>query len=113
MDNDKRHFLLKSIMDQAQNPKTMGPQGRNCGCLGGLEGRISVPRACRVTCSPKGPKLGFEYLLTYKTLHSVRTVCTAFPLTTRGISRHLRWASRKDCGKIAENCEKLRNCRKL
>ena len=30
-------------------------------------------------CSPKGPKLGFEYLPTYKTLHCVRTVCMAFP----------------------------------
>ena len=33
----------------------------------------------RVRCSPKGPKLGFEYLPTYKTLHYVRTACTAFP----------------------------------
>ena len=57
----------------------MAPRGRNCGCLGGPEGRISAPRACRVRCSPKGPKLGFEYLLTYKTLHCVCTACTAFP----------------------------------
>ena len=28
-----------------------------------------APRTCRVRCSPKGPKLGFEYLPTYKTLH--------------------------------------------
>ena len=28
-----------------------------------------------VRCSPKGPKLGFEYLPTYKTLYCVRTVC--------------------------------------
>ena len=33
----------------------------------------------RVGCSPKGPKLGFEYLPAYKTLHCVRTACTAFP----------------------------------
>ena len=32
-------------------------------------------RACRVKCSPKGPKLGFEYLPTYKTLHRVCTAC--------------------------------------
>ena len=34
-----------------------------------------TPRACRLKCSPKGPKLGFKYLPTYKTLHFVRTVC--------------------------------------
>ena len=38
-----------------------------------------TPRACRVRCSPKGPKLGFKYLPTFKTLHCVRTACTAFP----------------------------------
>ena len=27
----------------------------------------------------KGPSLGFDYLLTYKTLHYARTACTAFP----------------------------------
>ena len=37
-----------------------------------------APRACRVTCYPKGPKLGFEHLPTYKTLHCVGTACTAF-----------------------------------
>ena len=37
-----------------------------------------VPRACRVRCSPKAPKLGFEYFPTYKTLHYVRSACTAF-----------------------------------
>ena len=74
MDNNKRLFLLKSSTDQAQNPQTMGPWGRNCGCLGGPEGRISAPRTCRVKCSPKGPKLGFEYLATYKTLHCVHGI---------------------------------------
>ena len=34
-----------------------------------------APRACRVKCSPKGPKLGFEYLPTYKTLHCARSAC--------------------------------------
>ena len=32
-------------------------------------------RACRVRCFPKGPKLGFEYLPTYKTLHCVCIAC--------------------------------------
>ena len=33
-----------------------------------------APRACRVRYSPKGPKLGFEYLPTYKTLHCVHGI---------------------------------------
>ena len=33
-----------------------------------------APRTCRVTCSPKGPKLGFEYLPTYKTLHCMHGI---------------------------------------
>ena len=48
-----------------------------------------APRACRVRCSPKGRKLGFEYLLTYKTctvcvlcVRCLRTACTAFPQNT-------------------------------
>ena len=32
-------------------------------------GTARAPRACRVRCSPNRPKLGFEYLPTYKTLH--------------------------------------------
>ena len=43
-------------------------------------GTAHAPRACRVKCSPKGPKIMFEYLPTCKTLHCVRTACTAFPL---------------------------------
>ena len=45
-------------------------------------GTAHALRACRVRCSPKGPKLGFEYLPTYKNLHYVRTACTAFPRCT-------------------------------
>ena len=78
--------LLKNITDQAQNPLDGGPRGRNCGCLGGPEGRISAPRACRVRCSPKGPKLGFEYLQTYKTLHCMRTACALRVHCVHGIS---------------------------
>ena len=33
-----------------------------------------TPRVCRIRCSPKGPKLGFEYLPTYKTLHCVHSI---------------------------------------
>ena len=33
-----------------------------------------APHRCRVTCSPKGPKLGFKYLPTYKTLHCVHGI---------------------------------------
>ena len=47
MDNNKPHFLLMSITDHAQNPWTMGPRGRNCGCLGGPQGRIPAPRPRR------------------------------------------------------------------
>ena len=68
--SNKRHFLLKSITDQAQIPR----QGAGVGTVGAREGRISVPRTCRVRCSPKGSKLGFEYLPTYKTLHCVHGI---------------------------------------
>ena len=34
----------------------------------------------------KGPKLGSEYLQTYKTLHCVCTACTAFPYYMHGRS---------------------------
>ena len=37
--------------------------------LGWAGGRVR-----RVRCSPKGPKLGFEYLPAYKTLHCVHGI---------------------------------------
>ena len=76
MDNNKRHFLLKSITDQAQNPSTRAP---GVGTVGAWVGQ-KAESPSRVRCSPKGPKLGFEYLPTYKNLHRVRTACMAFPL---------------------------------
>ena len=42
---------------------------------------------CRVRCSPKGPKLGFEYLPTYK----ICIACTAFPLSPSGLNNTRRW----------------------
>ena len=35
---------------------------------------VHAPHACRVRCSPKGPKLGLEYLPAYKTLHYVHGI---------------------------------------
>ena len=48
-------------------------------------GTAHAPRACRIRCSPKGQKLGFEYLLTYKTLHCVRTACALRAHCVHGI----------------------------
>ena len=43
-------------------------------CLGSQKNPGTEPKTCE-----KGPKLGFEYLPTSKTLHCVRTACMAFP----------------------------------
>ena len=66
-------------------PKSLdeGPPGSKLWVLGWAR-RLNLLaahalRACRVRCSPKGSKLGFEHLPTYKTLHCVRTACTRSP----------------------------------
>ena len=43
-------------------------------CLRSQKNPGTEPKTCE-----KGPKLGFEYLPTSKTLHCVRTACMAFP----------------------------------
>ena len=45
------------------------------------------PGAEPKTCE-KGLKLGFEYLLTSKTSHCVRTACMAFPLNAPAMALH-------------------------
>ena len=47
-------------------------------------GAAHTPRACRVRCSPKGPKLGFQYLLTYKTVHCVHGIPLEITESTPG-----------------------------
>ena len=37
-------------------------------------GTVHAPRACCLRCSPKGPKLEFQYLPAYKTLHCVHGI---------------------------------------
>ena len=48
-------------------------------CLGSQKKPGTEPKTCE-----KGPKLGFEYLLTSKTSHCVRTACMAFPVLGQG-----------------------------
>ena len=49
------------ILNAYEAKKNPGPPG-------------TEPKTCE-----KGPKLGFQYLPTSKTLHRVRTACMAFP----------------------------------
>ena len=51
-------------------------------CLRSQKNPGTEPKTCE-----KGPKLGFEYLPTSKTLHCVRTACMAFP-----IANHAHWS---------------------
>ena len=44
-----------------------------------------APRTHRVKCSPKGPKLGFEYLPIYKTLHCMHGIPSKGDATKRGL----------------------------
>ena len=64
-------------------------------CLRSQKNPGTEPKTCE-----KGPKLGFEYLPTSKTLHCVRTACMAFPMgllpipaprLTQGASRAGFW----------------------
>ena len=52
-------------------------------CLGSHKNPGTEPKTCE-----KGPKLGFEYLPTSKTLHCVRTACMAFPWWLVAVAKH-------------------------